>query len=132
MSEVFFSRIMYERTFSVSCSHACHSMSASPATHFPGKKIISSFCSHVVMRSICIVRSFVLHFIHRVADVRSCYALDSANSTATGLDRLPSVIHFFWLYKFGSLVNNHQKIRLMMLHIYVTPSILNYKAFQLS
>ena len=92
-------------------------------------------CSHVF--DICMYTfAFlcVLHLVHCVADERSCswYALDSANSIATGLDRLPSVTHFLWLYKFGSLVNNHQKIRLMMLHIYVTPSILNYKAFQLS
>ena len=139
----FFSRIMYEQsfflsnnsTFSVLYNHACHPV---PATHFHEKNLISSVWSHVdvvmhvYVSSIDMYRAFVCFSFGPLCCWcdELVYALDSANSTATGLKRLIAVTtHFLWLYKFGSLVNNHQKIRLTMLHINVTPSILNYKAF---
>ena len=38
---------------------------------------------YVVMCSMCTVHLCVVHFVHRVADERSWYTLDSANSTVT-------------------------------------------------
>ena len=104
MSEVFFSRIMYEQSFfsriiALFQYSIIMRVTLSPQ-HIFRKKIdfvglVSCRCSHACVYVFDRYVPCVLHFVNRVADPKSWYALDSPNSTTAGLKRLLAVTTHF-------------------------------------